>query len=77
MIRQVTVPALECTCGICGHVWHSLAPPSRPPLWCANSLCRSREWDGSKVRRKPRRPARAPAVVLPRPQKVRGIEAEL
>ena len=65
MIEIVILPVKKCTCNLCEHLWHTLA--DRPPSVCPT--CRSREWDGVKVKRKP---ARGPAVELPKPVKVRS-----
>ena len=66
MYEKVTVEAIFCCCEKCGHKWHSLA--KRPPIICANSDCRSRQWDGPKVKRKP---VRGLKVELPKPTRIR------
>jgi len=54
------IPAMLCTCDICGYSWKSVA--AQPPKWCGNKKCRSREWNGKK-------PARG-KIALPAPHKV-------
>jgi hypothetical protein len=46
MIRDVTIPAKECTCEKCGHRWTHFGP--RPPTNCPRKTCRTREWNGRK-----------------------------
>jgi hypothetical protein len=74
MKDRVMVEVWRCQCEIpdCprkGEVWLSLG--KRPPSVCPT--CRSREWDGVKVKRKP---ARGPQVTLPKPIKVRQQDEE-
>ena len=67
----VQAPAWRCVCERqdCerhGEPWLSLA--ERPPSVCPT--CRSREWDGVKVKRKP---TKKPRVELPKPPKIRMV----
>lgn len=45
MIRDTTVPAKECKCDKCGHMW-KVYDGGKLPTWCRS--CRSREWNGKK-----------------------------
>lgn len=67
MIRDITIPAKECSCSACGYTWISIS--TRIPESCRNRDCRSREWNGKKIKRKPER---GPKVKLPKPVRVRG-----
>lgn len=75
MITNVTVPARLCRCeallsngSVCGYEWISLATRN-VPTHCQNRECRSREWNGVKPKHVP---APKPAVILPKPNRVRG-----
>lgn len=67
MITDVTIPARYCVCNVCGYDWHSIAV--KIPESCQNRKCRSREWNGVKVKRAPEK---KPVLVLPKTIKVRG-----
>lgn len=67
MITNVTVPARYCVCDLCGYDWHSIAV--QVPVNCQNRECRSREWNGKKLKRVPEK---KPVVILPKPIRVRG-----
>jgi hypothetical protein len=70
-IKDITIPARLCTCCLCGYSWITLLAPPRLPSHCQNRECRSREWNGKKPKRVPEK---KPAVILPKPKKVRGGE---
>lgn len=67
MITNVTVPARLCRCDICFYEWISIA--TFVPVNCQNRECRSREWNGKKLK-KPQE--KRPLLVLPKPVKIRG-----
>ncbi len=71
ILGDVMVPGKKYACDACGYKWVSIA--SRLPECCPNRECRSREWNGKKTKRKPKR---APAIVLPKPIKTRGVDEE-
>lgn len=64
MVRKTRIPALACTCEICGYPWYSISKTL--PDACPNRECRSREWNGVKVRRK------RDKIDLPKPPRIRG-----
>lgn len=61
MIRDVMIPAKQCTCDRCGYSWLSQA--STLPESCRNPQCRSRQWNGAK------RKSRKNEIRLPSPRK--------
>jgi hypothetical protein len=74
MKTRTQVECWLCICEVQGCVrqrkpWFSLGV--RPPSVCPT--CRSREWDGPKVKRKP---ARGPRVKLPKPTKIKQQDEE-
>jgi hypothetical protein len=74
MKRRIVQEVWECQCECkdCprrGAVWLSLA--ERGPKVCPT--CRSRQWDGPKVKRKP---SRGPRVELPKPTKIKQQDEE-
>jgi len=68
MIHDVTVPARLAHCEVCQYEWVTLLAPPRLPATCMNRECRSRQWNGKKVKRKP---DPKPKIVLPKPVKLR------
>jgi len=68
VIRNVTIPAVECKCEACSWLWLSIAKDL--PEACPNRDCRSREWNGKKKR------AVKPRIQLPKPVKVRAYSDE-
>ena len=71
VLRDVMVPGKELLCDVCKWTWVTIS--QRLPAFCANPKCHSREWNGKKQKRKPRR---APTIELPKPQKRRLSDAE-
>jgi ribosomal protein L37E len=69
MIRNVTIPAIECTCERCGYEWVSIA--KELPEACPSRRCRTREWNGKKGQREP-----GSKIELPKPMRVRGGEED-
>lgn len=67
MIKDVTIPARLCQCSICDYEWISIA--TLVPVNCQNRECRSREWNGKKLKLVPEK---KPVVILPKPIRVRG-----
>ena len=59
MITNITVPARQCKCEVCGYTWLSFAPEI--PVYCSNIKCRSREWNGVKTPQPPARRIKLPA----------------
>lgn len=70
MIQDVTIPARLLTCEICTYSWVSIMR-NRLPSHCQNRECRSREWNGVKIKKLP---DRKPQVVLPKPVKIRQVD---
>jgi hypothetical protein len=66
ILGDVLIPGKSLRCDVCKYTWASIA--SRLPDACANPDCRSREWNGKK---KKRRPAPKPKIVLPKPQRIK------
>jgi len=66
ILGDVMVPGKSLRCNVCKHIWISIA--SILPPCCPNPDCRSREWNGKKTRRKPRR---GPAIELPKPKRIK------
>lgn len=48
MIRDKVITVKECVCDRCGHTWISLG--DKQTDCCPNRKCRTREWDGLKLR---------------------------
>ena len=71
ILGDVMVPGKSLRCDQCGHHWVSIA--NELPVFCPNRDCRSREWNGKKVKRQP---ARQPKIELPKPKKIRIEEDE-
>lgn len=71
ILGDVMVPGKSLQCDACGFKWVSIA--SRLPACCPNRDCRSREWNGKKIKRKPKR---GPAIELPKPKRVKGADEE-
>lgn len=74
ILRDVLLPGKELRCNVCSWEWVSISRDL--PDFCANRECRSREWNGKKKKRKPRR---APAIEIPKPRKPRAgsLDTEL
>lgn len=66
MIQDVMIPGKHCTCDVCGREWDSLL--NQLPKWCPTRSCRSREWNGKTIQRRPQK-----KIALPRPKKVRPL----
>jgi hypothetical protein len=60
MIREIIVPAKECTCDLCTYSWRSLQ--AKKPTACPR--CGSRQWNGQK------RPSHVNEIKFPSPRKV-------
>ena len=71
ILGDVMVPGKHLKCDVCAYKWYSIS--ARLPDCCANPDCRSREWNGKKQKRRPRR---LPSVALPKPTKTRWVEEE-
>ena len=71
ILGDVLVPGKSLQCDACGFPWVSIA--SRLPDCCPNRDCRSREWNGKKKKRKP---APNPKIVLPKPNRIRTEEID-
>ena len=66
MIEDVMLPGRHCTCDLCGHQWDTIA--KEIPKCCANMKCRSREWNGKKIKRQPQPTVK---IELPKPRRSR------
>jgi hypothetical protein len=60
MMTAFMQPALRLRCDICYHEWVKMG--TVPPDSCANKDCRSRLWNGARMRR-------GPKIKLPSPRK--------
>ena len=70
ILRDVMVPGKELKCDVCGWYWITIIRTL--PACCPNKTCRSREWNGKKVKRSPS----LTRIQLPKPPKVRTIVGE-
>ncbi len=66
MIEDVMLPGKHCRCEICTYEWNTIA--LEPPKCCANLECRSREWNGKKIKRQPQPTVK---IELPKPRRSR------
>lgn len=66
ILPDVTMLAHHYRCNECGWDWYSIA--KRKPDACPNRDCRTRQWDGKKQKRKPKR---GPGIELPKPKRIR------
>jgi hypothetical protein len=71
ILGDVMVPGKSLQCDACKYIFVSIA--NRLPDACPNRKCRSREWNGHKVKRKP---APKPKIELPRPNRIKQGEDE-
>ena len=71
ILGEVTMLAKHYKCDQCAYDWYSLA--KRLPDCCPNRECRSREWNGVKIKRKPER---GPAIQLPKPKRIKGEDED-
>lgn len=72
MIKDITIPARLLTCEVCHYDWVSIMR-DRLPASCQNRECRSREWNGVKVKKLP---DKKPKIELPKPRKIRQVYEE-
>jgi hypothetical protein len=61
MIAKVKIDATRCECDVCHYEWVSVSV--KPPQFCQNRACRSREWNGKS------KPSWVNEIKLPGPRK--------
>ncbi len=66
LISKIYIEARSCECDVCHHTWISIA--KEIPKCCANMKCRSREWNGKKIKRQPQPTVK---IELPKPRRSR------
>jgi len=73
MYEKISVPAIHCTCDVCGYEWTTFG--LKVPVRCAGRMCLSHRWNGVKQVGRPKGSG-APSVSkvgqdLPKPRRDR------